>query len=101
MIVVHAIMRSKPDRRAETVEHLLEMQRATRENDSGCLHYAFVADLEDECVFTCVEEWADLDSLKAHLAAPHMAEIGAKLADTREGKSELRVFESSRIELDR
>lgn len=99
MIVVHALMRSKPERRAETVETLLAMQRATREFDQGCLHYAFVADLEDDCVFTCVEEWADMAALRAHLASPHLAELGAKLSETREGQSELRIFEATRTEL--
>jgi len=94
MIVVHALCRSKPERRAETVAAMLEVQRASLEHDAGCLHYRFVADLEDDCQFTCVEEWEDADSLRAHLDAPHLDVYRAAVADTLEGPSELRVFEA-------
>lgn len=95
MIVVHAYLRSKPERRAETVEALVAAQQATVANDGGCVHYAFVADLEDDCAFTCVEEWRDVESLTAHLTAPHMATLDTVLAETAEGPAELRIFSAT------
>ncbi|MET9020649.1 putative quinol monooxygenase [Actinopolymorpha sp. NPDC004070] len=94
MIVVHATLRSRPDRRVDTVAALIAMQHAVRTNDDGCLHYAFVADLEDDCLFTCVEEWTDLDALHEHLASPHMAALDSVLADSAEGPADIRVFEA-------
>ncbi|WP_020574457.1 putative quinol monooxygenase [Actinopolymorpha alba] len=99
MIVVHAILRSRPERRTDTVAALIAMQHATRANDEGCLHYAFVADLEDDCLFTCVEEWADMASLRAHLESPHMAALDRLLAETAEGPAEIRVFEATRTDV--
>lgn len=92
MIVVHAVLRSKPERRAETVAALRALQEATLANDDGCLHYAFCADITDDCLFTCVEEWRDMDALRAHLAAPHMNDPASPLADTTIGDEQIRVF---------
>lgn len=99
MIVVHAFLRCKPDRREETVAALREMRWATLANDDGCLHYAYMADLEDDCAFVCVEEWRDLEALRAHIASPHMAVLDAVLAETAEGPEEIRIFSASETEL--
>lgn len=99
MIVVHAFLRCKPDRRTETVAALKEMRRATLVNDEGCLHYAYMADLEDDCSFVCVEEWRDMESLRTHIDSPHMAALDAVLAETAEGPEEIRIFEASPTEL--
>lgn len=99
MIVVHAFLRCKPDRRDETVAALKEMRWATLANDEGCLHYAYVSDLEDDCVFVCVEEWRDMESLRAHIASPHMAALSAVLAETAEGPEEIRIFEATPTQL--
>jgi quinol monooxygenase YgiN len=95
MIVVHAVFRSRPERRTETVAALIAMQHATRSSDRGCLHYAFVADLEDDCLFTCVEQWRDRAALEAHLASPHMAALDRVLAGSAEGPATIQVFEAT------
>lgn len=94
MIIVHAVSRCKPERRDEHVAALLAAQRATNENDTGCLHYRFVADLEDPCLFTCVELWRDAESLRAHLDAPHLTDLRAVLAETTAGPGEAKFFEA-------
>ncbi|MEQ4209174.1 putative quinol monooxygenase [Actinopolymorpha sp. B17G11] len=99
MIVVHAVFRSRPERRTETIAALIAMQHATRSDDSGCLHYAFVVDLEDDCLFTCVEEWRDAAALEAHLASSHMAALDSVLADSAEGPAKIRVFEATPTEI--
>jgi quinol monooxygenase YgiN len=98
VIVVHAFLRCKPGRRDETVAALVEMRRATLA-ESGCLHYAYTADLEDDCAFVCVEEWRDLESLRAHIASPHMAALDAVLAETAAGPEEIRIFSATPTEL--
>jgi quinol monooxygenase YgiN len=92
MIVVHCRLRTRPEKRAETVAALIAVQEATRERDPGCLHYAYLADLQDQNAFTCVEEWTDLASLAAHVASPHVAECDAVLARTAEGSEQITVF---------
>ncbi|HVX43421.1 MAG TPA: putative quinol monooxygenase [Mycobacteriales bacterium] len=92
MIVVHCHLRSKPQHRDETVAALVAVQEATRERDPGCLHYAYLADLQDPNAFTCVEEWTDAESLAAHVASPHVAECDAVLARTADGPEQISVF---------
>lgn len=99
MIVVHCQLRSKPERLAETVAALVAVQRATRERDDGCLHYAYVADLEDDCAFTCVEEWRDLEALRRHVKSPHVAELDRVLAETADGPEEIRIFRAEPAQL--
>jgi quinol monooxygenase YgiN len=94
MIVVHAILRSKPDRRAETRAALDELQRATNERDEGCLHYAYLQSLTDPDEFTAVEEWRDAEALRKHLASDHLARVDEVLAETAAGKAVIRVFEA-------
>lgn len=99
MIVVHAFLRCKPDRRAETVAALKEVGWRTLANDEGCLHYGYFADLDDDCVFVCVEQWRDMESLRAHIASPHVAALEAVLAETAEAPEEIRIFEATPTEL--
>ncbi len=56
--------------------------------ESGCLAYAPTVDLSTRVaaqgpirsdVVTIVEQWSDLASLEAHLAAPHMAAYRQKV----------------------
>lgn len=101
MIVVHCYVRSKPERRAETVAALVAVQRATRALDDGCLHYAYVADLEDECAFTCVEEWRDMEALDSHVRSSHVVAADAVLAQTAEGPEEVRIFRAEPTQMPR
>jgi quinol monooxygenase YgiN len=95
MIVVHAILRSKPERRAETAAALAEMQRAANERDEGCLHYAYLQSLTDPDEFTAVEEWRDEEALRKHIESEHMARLDEVLEQTAAGKAVIRVFEAT------
>ena len=43
---------------------------------------------------TIIEKWRDLDSLKAHLAAPHMGEFRAQVKDLTVGAT-LQILQSA------
>jgi quinol monooxygenase YgiN len=58
--------------------------------EAGCLEYGPTVDVATgfamqvplrENVVTVVEKWASLDALKAHMAAPHMAEYRVAVKD--------------------
>jgi len=57
--------------------------------EKGCLDYGpnldaetdIAAQVRRENVVTIVERWESLDALKAHLAAPHMAEYRRRVKD--------------------
>lgn len=93
MLHVIATIELKPDKR----EAFLTVFRAVAPKvraEAGCLEYVLTADVETGLaaqgaarpeVLTIVERWVSLDHLRAHLAAPHMAEYGKQVKDLRTG----------------
>ena len=62
--------------------------------EAGCIEYGLTEDVETglppqgpvrKDVLTIVERWESLDHLRAHLAAPHMADWGKKVGGLRSG----------------
>jgi quinol monooxygenase YgiN len=74
MIIVIARVRPQPDRRAELLAVLEEVQAASREDD-GCLNYGYYANISDPDAMVAVEEWRDRAALEAHLAQPHILRL--------------------------
>ncbi len=91
MATVHvlAIITAKPGKRAELLRIFKANVPAVRAED-GCIEYVATVDAEGASaiqtrfggdVFVVVEEWASLDALKAHAAAPHMKAYAEKTKD--------------------
>ena len=86
MIHVLAVVTAKPGMR----DSILAAFRANVPNvlaEQGCIEYGAAVDAENALpfqtrygpdTFVVVEKWESMDALKAHAAAPHMAEYGAK-----------------------
>jgi quinol monooxygenase YgiN len=55
-----------PSRRDAVVAGSAELQRATREQEAGCLAYCFAADPVEDARIQVYELWADAESLAAH-----------------------------------
>lgn len=87
MIHVLAIITAKPGRRAEVLQHFAANCPAVRA-EAGCIEYGAATDVENmgtaafgPDTFVVIEKWDSADHLKAHAAAPHMKEYGAKTKD--------------------
>lgn len=71
--------------------------------EEGCLEYAPTIDAEtgignqslDDDRIVIVEKWESVETLKAHLVAPHMVEYRPRVRDFIES-SELRVLETAK-----
>jgi len=86
MIHVVAIITALPGQRAT----ILEAFKANVPNvhaEAGCIEYGAVVDADPGTAtmtqagpdtFMVIEKWASLDALKAHAAAPHMADYAAR-----------------------
>ena len=86
MIHVVAIITALPGHRATS----LEAFKANVPNvhaEAGCIEYGAVVDADPGTAtmtqagpdtFMVIEKWASLDALKAHAAAPHMADYAAR-----------------------
>jgi quinol monooxygenase YgiN len=91
MTAVHvlAIITALPGRRAEILD-AFKANVANVHAEDGCIEYVATVDAQGagaiqtplgEDSFVVVEKWASLDALKAHAAAPHMAEYAAMTRD--------------------
>jgi quinol monooxygenase YgiN len=89
MVHVIAVITAKPGMR----DAILKEFRANVPNvkaENGCVEYGPAVDTEPgpgfqaklgADTFMVIEKWSDLEALKAHAAAPHMAAYAAKVKD--------------------
>jgi quinol monooxygenase YgiN len=87
VIHVLAIITAKPGQRAAVLQHFAA-NRPTVLAEAGCVEYGAALDVEGmgnasfgADTFVVIEKWDSLDHLKAHAAAPHMKEYGARTKD--------------------
>ena len=89
MIHVIATIELQPGRRDDFLEEFHKIVAAVR-NEDGCIAYGPTIDAQTDIdpqqqnggdVVTVVEQWEDVDALKAHLVAPHMLEYRPKVQD--------------------
>jgi quinol monooxygenase YgiN len=89
MIHVIATIEVTPGRRDALLAEFRKLVPLVRA-ENGCLEYGPAVDVASGLaaqmppradVVTVVEKWADLDALRAHLAAPHMAEYRTRVKD--------------------
>ena len=89
MIHVIAVITDKSGKRDEVLKHFRANVPAVRA-ENGCIEYGAALDAEPALpiqtkygpdTFVVVEKWESMDALKAHAAAPHMKEYGAKTKD--------------------
>lgn len=86
MIHVVAVITAKPGQR-NTILDAFRANVPTVLKEDGCIEYGAAVDTENAPAlqtkygadtFLVIEKWRDIDALKAHAAAPHMAAYGAK-----------------------
>ncbi|SRR6056297_2349149 len=78
MIVVNGIVRTTREDIAALTHAISTMEAASR-SEQGCLDYTFSIELNDPEVIRITEKWTSLEALKAHFAAPHMADFQATM----------------------
>lgn len=88
MIVVVGRVQTDAERREELIRVAQAVASASREEE-GCLGYRFYADTEQENHYVFVEEWKDLDALKAHFQTPHIAEFMAAVPGVLAGAPDI------------
>ncbi len=101
MIHVIASIGVKPGKRAEFIKAFKD-NVPTVLAEKGCVEYAPTVDTNsgieaqwvDETVVTIIEKWETLDTLHAHLEAPHMVAFRENTADLTEDVS-LTVLENA------
>ena len=69
---VIARFRAQPGRESDLEQVLVGLIEPTRE-ESGCIVYELLENLEDPREFTFVEEWESESALEAHFSTDHIA----------------------------
>lgn len=79
MISIIGYIEVDPADRDRLVASTVDLQRATREQEPGCIAYAMAADPVDAGRITIVELWESADDLAAHFQHPNFFATGAAL----------------------
>ena len=98
MIVVIAKVSVIPEKKQELLA-LAKSVIATTQAEAGCISYILLDNPYDpgSCMF--VEEWADLASLQAHAAAPHIAQWRKDSRDLLSAKTTIKIYQSEEVSL--
>ena len=81
MIIVQGWVRASAEEIKRLRPAAVEMMRATRAAEPGCLDYAYAVDLAEPDLLRVIERWTDEAALTAHFATPHMAAFGQAMAN--------------------
>ena len=66
MIIVRIAMNSLPEKQKEVMQTLLSMIASTGK-ERGCLSHHVLRDIEDENVFSLIDEWETREDLDQHI----------------------------------
>ena len=99
MIIVHAFLHAAPEHHADYLDGLRALQASTLDKDRGCLAYHCWEDIDEPGQFVCLEQWTDLDSLRAHLDAPHHIAGSAVLDQWRGRPAEVHVYSADPLDI--
>lgn len=98
MIIVIAKVSVIPEKKQELLE-LAKSVIATTRTETGCISYTLLDNPYDPggCLF--VEEWADLDSLKNHASASHIAAWRKQSRDLLSAKTTITIYQGEPVQL--
>ena len=91
-ILIVGTIAIEPERRDALLDAIRPLVRKTREEEPGCLEYAFNADSVDDDRIVVVESWQDEASLAAHFEHPNFLATKSTLHDYGSGKSVIRKY---------
>jgi len=97
-IVIIGTIEVEPGRRAALLEAIRPHVARTREEEPGCLDYAFTADTVADDRLVVLERWADEESLAAHFVHPNMAATKRALHENGSGASSIAKYRVDQAE---
>ena len=68
MIIVRIAMNALPEKRKEILQTLLSMVESTG-NEKGCLSHQVFRDIEDDNVFSLIDEWETREDLDRYIGS--------------------------------
>ena len=86
----------EPERRDALLAAIRPLVRATRDEEPGCLEYAFTADTVEDDRIVVLERWRDEATLAAHFEHPNFIATKSTLHEYGSGAS---VINKYRVDL--
>ncbi len=86
-----ALIKAKADQVEPLKEILLGQIGPTRAED-GCVSYELLQNLKDETDFAFVEQWRDMDAVKAHIKSEHLQKAREARADMLDGEPVIGLY---------
>ena len=86
----------EPERRDALLTAIRPLVRATRDDEPGCLEYAFTADTVEDDRIVVLERWHDEATLAAHFEHPNFIATKSTLHEYGSGAS---VINKYRVDL--
>ena len=96
MILITGSARIRPEHRDDALRIGVEHSARSR-GEPGCLAHNCHIDAEDPLRIVFVEEWADMDAVKAHFAVPESGEFVQAIGAMAEGAPAMRIFEAEKV----
>ena len=78
----------------ERLEPVLRRTVEATRAETGCEYYCYARDLIEPDLLRISERWADEAAFDAHLATPHMIELGAALRTARIEAMDLGAYQA-------
>jgi len=97
MIVVNAVITSKPQDIAALQSAIHTMEVASRE-ETGCDDYTFSVELNDPNMLRITEKWHSVEALKGHMATSHMAKFQNVIGAHPPASMEVTFYEVTEIQ---
>ena len=101
MIVIHADIPVKQEKRSKAIEMSHEIAEQSRK-EAGVIEYRVATDIEDETVIRFFERYEDETALEAHSESDHFAAFASELPELLDGEPTLMRFDvenASELEL--
>jgi quinol monooxygenase YgiN len=87
LLTVIATMRARSGKEEELRDALLALVEPTSQED-GYVNYDLHQGVEDPALFCFYENWESGEALDAHLQAPHLTALAARLEELLDGGAE-------------
>ncbi|MBS0483326.1 MAG: antibiotic biosynthesis monooxygenase [Proteobacteria bacterium] len=97
MIIITGSMTVRPENLAKALELGIEHSRRSRA-EPGCVAHNRLTDGEAPNRIVFIEEWTDMDAVKAHFAVPESGHFVRTLSAMGDGAPEMRIFEAAEIQ---
>jgi quinol monooxygenase YgiN len=96
MIIIHAALQVKPERREQFLTETESLLAGTRVEE-GNLLYELYEKVGEENSFMMIEQWRDAEAVSSHNTSAHFTAFAAKADEFLAAPLDVRVFSAEQV----